>query len=187
MIMTMKKKGMDIEKPADRLESFLGLCAQRNLSVRTGLMYGDMTLEQFTELQAGKVVKNREVVPVAAREEFAVCVRDYAGRLLGEKAGEDAVRAISTGALLTADHHGALFCSQQIQGDLLFSGLLYSLGYQGNYIPVFSVPRWSWVILPMPGGSVPPAAGRISFYTRYSDTCRTTRWFAAPRRLIRTG
>ena len=138
MIMTMKKKGMDIEKPADRLESFLRLCAQRNLSVRTGLMYGDMTLEQFTELQAGKVVKNREVVPVAAREEFAVCVRDYAGRLLGEKAGEDAVRAISTGALLTADHHGALFCSQQIQGDLLFSGLLYSLGYQGDYIPVFS-------------------------------------------------
>ncbi|MBQ1491969.1 MAG: hypothetical protein IIZ39_08405, partial [Blautia sp.] len=89
--------------------------------------------------QAVKAKENGRISPLFSPDDFFEAGREAALRFTGREEMANAVsKALQSGAICTADHLGALFCSQAFQGDLLFASLLRRLGYEGSYIPILS-------------------------------------------------
>ena len=120
------------------LSSLSGICAQRNRMAEHCLSAGDQTLKAFIREQADKVKANRSVTAQNDPGDFYENVRQKTYSLLGEEAAADVRAALDTGVICTADHHGAVYCSQSFQGDLLFARLLREQGYKGRYVPILS-------------------------------------------------
>lgn len=120
------------------ISSFGEVCAEKNKTIRFCRDHGSMTLEELACAQADKVLRNRRRAPLLDPEDFFRRTGERARELLGEEAGLQVEEAVRYGAICTADHHGGIFYSQTLQGDLLFGEVLKKLGYQGTYIPIHS-------------------------------------------------
>ena len=119
-------------------EAMADLCCSQNETVLQCRHLGDLTLDEFITRQAGKVLLNRCLTPLQDPGDFYSLASGFASERLGDKAGDGVLQAIKSGVISTADHHGALYCAQSFQGDLLFSLLIRKLQASGSYVPVFS-------------------------------------------------
>ena len=122
----------------DPVSSMAALCASRNATVQKCFENASVTLDAFYDREAEKVRRNRAVKPLKDPEDFIRRAGSFAAERLGDKAGEDVMRAAGSGAICTADHHGSLFSSQTFQGDLLFAEVLRKLDAETRYVPIFS-------------------------------------------------
>lgn len=114
------------------------LCRERNETVMASYAFGQMDLDAFASLQAEKVRHNTRIGSLRDCADAEASAKALAGRLLGE---EDAARlgeALKKKVICTADHHGSLYCSQFLQGDLLFALILEKLGSRNPYVPVLA-------------------------------------------------
>ncbi len=118
------------------LEAMAGECCSRNQTLRRYRSMGGKTLSDFIRQGEELVRRNREVEPLADPAELENLVHEQAARLVGESAAEGVVRAVRSGAVCTADHHGGLYFAQAFQGDILFSLLLERLGFGEPTVPI---------------------------------------------------
>ena len=114
------------------------LCAERNACVMSCYERGSVTLDGFLAQQASKVSFNKTRKTIYEPSDFYESAEEFITERLGDKAGKDIAAALEANVILTADHHGAVFCSQSFQGDILYGFLLRKLGVQGRIIPIFS-------------------------------------------------
>ena len=114
------------------------ICAAENETLRRYSSLGDITLEEFTFLQAEKVKKNNSIAPLRDPGDFIRSTTDYVKARLGSAAAADVAEAMSHRVIDTSDHHGSLFEALTLQSDLLFSEILRKLGYKGRHIPIHS-------------------------------------------------
>lgn len=112
------------------------LCAAENETLRRCSVIGDVTLDDYTSLQAEKVLHNNRIEPLRDPGDFIKETAEYVKARLGGDAAAEVAEALSHRTIDTADHHGSLFCAQTMQGDLLFGEILRKLGYNGRYIPI---------------------------------------------------
>ena len=122
----------------DKTAAMAELCCSRNGTMRACRACRDETLDIFLSRQAEKVRRNQSVPHLKRAEDFFESAGSAVRERLGEEAAREVEKALRCGALGTADHHGALFCSQSFQGDILFSELLKKLGSPTNYVPLLS-------------------------------------------------
>ena len=120
------------------IEALAGLCIQRNGTVRRSMNMGAVSLDAYVRMLAETVHRNNQISPLLPKEDFYEEAGRYAQSLLGEAAAGQIREALACGVICTADHHGAMYCSQSFQGDLLFSFLLKELAYGGTYVPILS-------------------------------------------------
>ncbi len=113
-------------------------CSRLNPTVASCEAIGEITLDQFLDIQSEKVFQNKRIPPLRDPEDYYKRVYSLTEKRLGKKAAVDAYRAAACGAMCTADHHGALYNAQAFQGDILFSFLLKKLGHKGKYTPIAS-------------------------------------------------
>ncbi len=113
------------------------LCCERNETMRACRSCGGQTLDLFLSQQAEKALRNGTIVPARDPGDFLETAARFTAERLGERAGEEVKKALGLKALCSADHLGALFCSQSFQGDLLFAELLQKLHTKTRYVPVF--------------------------------------------------
>lgn len=111
-------------------------CAERNETVEECRTLGNITLDEFLQLQADKVIKNSKLSPLVSPDDFYGSTAEYVEKRLGREAGREADEAVRCGVISTSDHHGSLFCAQTFQGDLLFGELLRKLGYTGRHVTI---------------------------------------------------
>ena len=112
------------------------LCAERNTIVGECRKNGDLSLDEFLDIQAAKVRTNSKISPFTSPDDFYRISAEYVESRLDKEAAREVDEALRAGVINTADHHGALFDSLSFQGDLLFGELLHKLGYTGRYIPI---------------------------------------------------
>ncbi len=122
-------------------DQFMALCAERSLTFKTWAERGER-METLIREQAEKIRRNRKVSSLLSPEDFYARVRAHTAERLGEETAERTEAAARLGAVLTADHHGGLYCAQSFQTDLLFGEILKELGNRDPLIPI------------MPGGQV---------------------------------
>lgn len=122
----------------NRIDFYAKDCCRRNKTVRACFENGSMTLDEFLTVQAEKVKKNRRIPPLISPEDFYRESERFAEKKAGKRTAEYIGQAVRSGAVCTADHHGAVFCAQSFQGDMLFSGLLEKLKYFGKVVPILS-------------------------------------------------
>lgn len=91
----------------DPVSSMAALCASRNATVQKCFENASVTLDAFYDREAEKVRRNRAVKPLKDPEDFIRRAGSFAAERLGDKAGEDVMRAAGSGAICTADHHGS--------------------------------------------------------------------------------
>ena len=123
---------------AHRVNRMAELCRERNGTVMASYAFGPMNLDSFAEVQAQKVKHNRQIGSLRDPEDFIESAAALTCRLLGE---EDAARirdVLNENVICTADHHGSLYCSQFLQGDILFALILEKLGRQSPVVPVLA-------------------------------------------------
>ena len=123
---------------AHRVNRMAELCRERNGTVMASYAFGPMNLDSFAEVQAQKVKHNRQIGSLRDPEDFIESAAALTCRLLGE---EDAARirdVLNENVICTADHHGSLYCSQFLQGDILFALILEKLGRQNPVVPVLA-------------------------------------------------
>ncbi|MBR6274237.1 MAG: hypothetical protein IKR27_04410 [Lachnospiraceae bacterium] len=114
------------------------ICCERSGTMRKCLADSEITLDEFIFRQAEKVRKNRELVPLVDPEDFYARVEEFAGKRLGGERAKSVADAVRLGTVLTADHHGGIFCSQTFQSDLLYGEIINSLGNKTGMIPIMS-------------------------------------------------
>lgn len=124
-------------KDAAGIDRMLDICALENRTVRRCLENGDITLDAFLDIQAGKVQANCGVKPLRSPDDVKNRAAWMTEALTGRDAAGEVADALTKNAVCTADHHGAIFCAQSFQGDILYSLLLRKLGYGGKHVPVF--------------------------------------------------
>ena len=120
------------------IERMLEVCASSDHMVKECLEKGDITIDEFLNIQAGKAKKNNEVTPLRSSEDIKAQAVRMTAKLIGDEAADGIRDALDMNAICTADHHGAIFCAQSFQGDILFSILIKKLGNRGRYVPIFS-------------------------------------------------
>lgn len=120
------------------LRNMADQCSLRNETVRTCREHGNITLDEFLMRQADKITRNKSISPMRDPEDFYLLMAKHAEKLLGKDIAAEVLEAVRTGTICTADHHGALYCPQTFQGDLLFGELLSRSGYTGKAIPILS-------------------------------------------------
>lgn len=113
-------------------------CSRLNSTVASCEAIGEISLDDFLDIQAEKVFQNKGLTPIKSPEDFYQRVYLLTEQRLGKAAAKEAYEAAACGAMCTADHHGALYNAQAFQGDILFSLLLKKLGLKGKYIPIAS-------------------------------------------------
>ena len=111
-------------------------CSYRNKAVEKCRENGDITLMQYLDMQAEKVLSNNRLGALRSRDDFLARVKEITCERLGEKYASDIEKALEIGALSTADHHGSVYCSQSFQGDILYSVLMRKLGFTGSVLPI---------------------------------------------------
>ncbi len=111
------------------------LCSLKNAVVGECHKNGSKTLEQFLDMQAEKVLANKNLSSIKSKDDFCDQVKNKISDRLGEAFTKDAYTALSQGVLSTADHHGSVYCSQSFQGDILYYFLLKKLGFEENVVP----------------------------------------------------
>ena len=114
------------------------LCRQRNETVQASYAFGRMDLDAFVSLQAEKVRHNRQIGFLRDPADYEASVLSLTRRLVGESAASDLREVLRQRVICTADHHGALYCSQIMQGDLLFALLLEKLMSRNPIVPVLA-------------------------------------------------
>ena len=132
----MTESDRDPAMPEGRLWEFAEKCAARNAVVNACLAHGEMSLDEFLERQAEKVRKNLAVCPLRNPADFIEASVSLTEKRLGKAAAADVRDALRCGVILTADHHGGIYCAQTFQGDILYAELLRRLGYAGRHIPI---------------------------------------------------
>lgn len=121
-----------------KIEEYLAECAGRSAAVSSCVSSGGISLGEYAGVLADKARRNSRISPLRDPGDFYRYTAEYAEKRLGRDAARGIFDAVSCGVMNTSDHHGALFCSQTFQGDLLFGELLSKLGYKGGYIPIHS-------------------------------------------------
>ncbi len=111
-------------------------CSRLNPTVASCEAIGEITLDEFLEIQAEKVFQNKNITPIKNPEDYYRRVYCLTEERLGKEAAKGAYEAACNGAMCTADHHGALYNAQAFQGDILFSFLLKKLGVKGKHTPI---------------------------------------------------
>ncbi|WP_026508864.1 hypothetical protein [Butyrivibrio sp. MC2013] len=112
------------------------LCRQRNDTVRSSYVYGDMDLDNFAMLQARKVMHNRRLTPLRDSADLINAAADRAEFLLGRDIIPGLKKSLEEKVICTADHHGSLYCAQFLQGDFLFALVMEKLGITDSPLPV---------------------------------------------------
>ena len=120
----------------DRVTELAAQCAELNATVRECRKAGDLSLGEFIDLQADKVRANSRIRQLKEPDDFYRITAGYLKERLGDEAARETDEADRLGVINTADHHGALFCAQTFQGDLIFGELLSRLGYAGRHVPI---------------------------------------------------
>ena len=119
-------------------DEFLKICYERSRTMGQYREKGGMTLGEFAALQAEKVRRNRGIAPILNPGDFYARVEEFTAERLGKEAAKKVADAVRLGTVLTADHHGGIFCAQTFQSDLLYGMILKELGSETGVIPVMS-------------------------------------------------
>ena len=114
------------------------LCRQRSETVMASYAFGQMDLDAFVGLQAQKVRHNTKVGSLRNASDYETSVKALARKLLGEEVSSGLEETLKMKVICTADHLGSLYCSQFLQGDLLFALVLEKLGIRNPYVPVLA-------------------------------------------------
>ena len=122
----------------DRLNRMAELCRQRNGMVMASYALGQISMDTFAQLQAQKVLHNRQTGSLKDAADFEDAAEAYARKLLGDAEAAKLREALKEKAICTADHHGSLYCSQFLQSDLLFALIMEKLGTRNPYVPVLA-------------------------------------------------
>ena len=122
----------------DGLNRMASLCRQRCETVMAAYAYGDMNLDTFVTLQAQKVKNNMQNGSMRDSADFVDSAVSVAEKLLGKEEAAKLRESLKMKVICTADHHGSLYCSQFLQGDLLFALILEKLGERDLYVPVMA-------------------------------------------------
>lgn len=122
---------------ATMINNLFAICAERNETIR---MRSDkaLSLSDFLVVEKSRRDANIKCECQAADIDFIDISCSCVKKLLGDEAATGIKNALAAKAICTADHHGALYCAQSFQGDILFSRLLKIMGHSARYIPVFS-------------------------------------------------
>ena len=119
-------------------EELLKFCCERSRTMRESLENGEMALADFIHLQADKVRKNRDIKPLLDPEDFYRRTEEFALERLGSDKAREVGAAVRLGAMMTADHHGGIYCAQTFQADLIYAEILKELGNETALVPVMS-------------------------------------------------
>ena len=114
------------------------LCRLRSETVQASYAFGNMDLDAFVRVQAQKVKHNRQIGCLRDSADFEESAVGLARKLLGEKASLGLREVLQQKVICTADHHGSLYCSQLMQGDLLFALMLEKLESRSPFVPVLA-------------------------------------------------
>ncbi|WP_029320767.1 hypothetical protein [Butyrivibrio sp. AE3004] len=114
------------------------LCRQRNETVMASYAYGGVNLDTFVLLQAKKVIHNRQVRALIEADDYEESVLSLTKELLGDDAAKEMKTSLEKKVICSADHHGSLYCSQFLQGDMLFALLLEKLGEKNPAVPILA-------------------------------------------------
>ena len=114
------------------------LCRQRNDTVMASYAFGKMSLDFFAEVQAQKVKHNRQIGSLRDSNDFEEAAEALTCKLLGEEDAAGIRDVLKEKVIGTADHHGSLYCSQFLQGNILLALILEKLGNRNNYVPVLA-------------------------------------------------
>lgn len=119
------------------IDTLFHTCAQKNETIKNRSQ-SSVSMRQYLAFEKARCESNSIGDSMNADIDFINISDSYVKKLLGQEAANAVSKALSKGAIATADHHGALYCAQSFQGDILFSELIKSMGYDGAYIPIFS-------------------------------------------------
>lgn len=113
-------------------------CSRLNSTVAACKAIGDISLDEFLDLQAQKIIGNRQIPALKSPEDVVESALLLTSERLGYEASMEVAEVIKAGVIHTADHHGAIYNAQCFQGDILYYMLLKKLGVKGVHAPIAS-------------------------------------------------
>lgn len=122
----------------ENVNSLARVCCERNQTLKACYDHGQITLNEFLDIQAGKVRKNLGITPLCSPEDFFSLAENFTSERVGPELAKKVNSALRLGAICAADHHGGIYCAQTFQSDLLFGQLLKKLGGDNKIIPIIS-------------------------------------------------
>ena len=119
------------------IESLIASCRERNATFERAMDFTG-SLQDFLMLEKGRTLHNRSCEKLRTAEDYLDCCGDYIAKRLGDNEAAETVEVLKLGAVNTADHHGGIYSSQSLQGDMLFGRMLKLLGSRDRCVPIFS-------------------------------------------------
>ena len=122
----------------DSMNVMAQLCRQRCETVMASYAFGQLDLDRFAEIQAKKVRHNTEAGCLRDPSDAVKAAVDLTEGILGKADGDRLREALKMKVICTADHHGSLYCSQFLQGNVLFALMMEKLGSRNMHVPIFA-------------------------------------------------
>ncbi|WP_408070754.1 hypothetical protein [Butyrivibrio sp. JL13D10] len=129
---------MDMNTDLNLAEDMALRCSRENDTLAAYREKGDILLDEFLDLQSEKASHNRSIKPIREPDDFFDEIINISSKRLGEQHLSDIREALNTKIISTADHHGAMFCAQSFQGDILYYHLLRKSGFNKKAFPVLT-------------------------------------------------
>ena len=122
----------------EQLDALAKICCEKNATLKACFSNGQITLNEFLDLQAEKIEQNNRITPLCNPEDFFSLAENFVAARLGNEYAKKVNSALRYGAACTADHHGGIYFAQSFQGDILFSFLLEKFGCNETTVPILS-------------------------------------------------